>query len=778
MPYDYHNLTPSHSSFSTSNHHPRNTPPSRGMYQHTDLLSLVPPQETPPKKKAPSKRNHNHLGAPSTAGSHPGGKRMSGNENVSGDTDGDSDAGDASSTQEDEDADDENDDDEEEPAVDSPASVNRKRKYSYTDPHNQSGAVFKEPTTSENLIDDISALNGITESTVHPAGRISKQRTYSMASTNTVQSSVASEFDDGVITETDDDPDYPCKKVARGLSTSDMFVELQSNGSVSEEPDSETVIEDLNADADGLDMTEGNEDNGGDHNSLPVDETPVLSEEDDEEIEEVEAQELAREFEIEGPDFLVDVAGSPGVPLESDHSIYDGLLSDEDCVGEPGLPNGIDPLQWNDLSGLLYYDSLVNDNLFSVPASREESPRSPTPRPVRVKSPLMDPEVFHSDEWSDGDEDIPVDPDLDNPFFEMHDLAVRHMVNNANNQHWDPTWMASEDENVWKAFESGDSSGEESESNDAARESDQGTEVEEEDYDSDATDLDDDLPTPTPQKDSKLKRLPSPTPKPQILRRDPANKNGPLLGSWIADPDRPICIIDGTKKTILIPASTKRFSLGSDSSYPDPYTFDENDFDACAFSYGANNPTLSGSSGVAGDCMNGDAICGPTEAFDPSTDFLDFDDLLKTEYDDANEDSVDEEEQMLSIEDVLALSESEDDGDNEDQSDFNLTPIARKTSDIIAGDNADAEAMLTRWDSVSVTAFRKRQQQHKQRLSGTRNKGALKGKLTVSDTAMTPARRRKLKATNQKPIPMNSNRRNKKDDTQWSTTLPPLFEAI
>jgi len=400
---------------------------------------------------------------------------MSGSDNVSGETDSDSDTDDASSTQEDEDADDEN----EEPAVDSPASVNKKRKYSYTDTHNQSGAVFKEPT-----IDNISALNGTPESIVHPAGHISKQRTYSMASTNTVQPSIVSEFDDGAITETDDEPDYPCKKAAHRLSTSDVFVKFQSNGSVSEEPDSETIIEDLNADGDS-DMTEGGEDAGGDdidHNSL-LNDTPVLSEEDDEEIEEVEAQELAREFELEGPDFIADVAGSPGLPLESEYSIYDGLLSDEDCVGEPGLSHGVDPLQWSDLSGLLYYDSLVNDNLFSLPASREESPSSPTPCPVRVKSPVMNPEALHSDEWSDNDEDIPADPDLDNPFFEMHDPAVRHMVNNANN-HWDPIWMASEDENVWQAFESGDSSGEEGEPNDKAGESEQGTE---DDYDCEST---------------------------------------------------------------------------------------------------------------------------------------------------------------------------------------------------------------------------------------------------------------------------------------------------
>lgn len=230
---------------------------------------------------------------------------------------------------------------------------------------------------------------------------------------------------------------------------------------------------------------------------------------------------------------------------------------------------------------------------------------------------------------------------------------------------------------------------------------------------------------------------------------------------------------------MLIPASTKRFSLDSDASYHDMFTFhDESDFDNGAFSYGANNPTLTGGEG---GYMNGDVICGPPEAFNPSTDFLDFDDLLKNEYDDVNEDSVDEEEQMLSIEDVLALSETEDEGDNEDQQDASFIPTARKASDAMVGNNSDAEAMFNRWEYVSVTAFRKRQQQHKQRLSGqagNRNRGALKGKLTMNDTTMTPARRRKSRSTNQKPIQMNNSRKGRKDDTQWSSNLPPLFEAV
>lgn len=209
------------------------------------------------------------------------------------------------------------------------------------------------------------------------------------------------------------------------------------------------------------------------------------------------------------------------------------------------------------------------------------------------------------------------------------------------------------------------------------------------------------------------------------------------------------------------------------------FTVDESDYDPAGYSYGVNNPTYSGMNGGAVGYMNGGATCAPSSVFNPSTDFLDFDDLLKNEYGEANEDSVDEEEQMLSIEDVLTLSESEDEGDNGDQSDNNSTPIARRNNDV-TGTASDAEAMLNRWDYVSVTAFRKRQQQHKQRLSGQvgKNRGALKGKLTVNDTTMAPARRRKVRSTTQKPVPMNNNRKSRKDDTQWSSTLPPLFEAV
>lgn len=429
-----------------------------------DLLSLVPPQEVPKKKKAPRKRNHNHLGAPSPSDSHSGGKRKTRNDKTGGSSDKESsDADDSSSTQDDEDADDENDEDDEEPAVSSPVRVNRKRKYSLLCADNISGAPCKSISRSD-IVDDVSG-NGTTTSTIHSAGHIQKRRSYSATSTNTVQSTV-SEADDAIVTETDEELGYSRKKAAHQLSRCDDFAKCQTSGNASEECGSETVNDGFSDN----DLAEMNGDDDIDDNSLSADDISVLYEEDDEDIEAVEAQELAREFELEGPDF---VTSSLQLPVENDLSIYDGLLSDIDCVGEPGLPGPSDHLQWTDLSGLLYYDSLVNDNLFSVPVSPVDSP---TPRPTLEKSSYLGPEVFHSDEWSDDDDfDETLDPELDNPFFELHDPAVQHMINNNG---WDPSWNDSEEsDDCWKHCVTGESSSGESDSNEG------GDEEVSEDYD-------------------------------------------------------------------------------------------------------------------------------------------------------------------------------------------------------------------------------------------------------------------------------------------------------
>ena len=87
--------------------------------------------------------------------------------------------------------------------------------------------------------------------------------------------------------------------------------------------------------------------------------------------------------------------------------------------------------------------------------------------------------MFHSDEWSDDDDfDETLDPELDNPFFEMHDPAVQHMINNNG---WDPSWNDSEEsDDCWKHCVTGESSSGESDTNEQG---DREASEKEDDYD-------------------------------------------------------------------------------------------------------------------------------------------------------------------------------------------------------------------------------------------------------------------------------------------------------
>lgn len=305
--------------------------------------------------------------------------------------------------------------------------------------------------------------------------------------------------------------------------------------------------------------------------------------------------------------------------------------------------------------------------------------------------------------------------------------------------------------------------------------------------------MEENLPLPTPRKDSKLRRLSVSSPAPQVLHRDPTNRDGPFLGSWIADSDRPICIIDGNRKTILLPPCPKRFSMDSDSSshHLMPLIEDsEPDFDVFAMApFNRNmqyhNPTLTGLTGGAGGYLGGTDIFGPPEAFGQPVE-AQFDDFLRAEYGDAaneGEESLDEGEHILTMEDMLNLSSDDDEDEDEDAElvellDISASPVSSKKN--LVGNGSDAEATLTRWDLVSVTAFRKRQQLHKQRLadqspSSNRGKNALK-RLTVSDTTMTPARRRK-KVISGVGSPTIGNRKKARKE-EWNYKLSPLFEGL
>jgi hypothetical protein len=257
---------------------------------------------------------------------------------------------------------------------------------------------------------------------------------------------------------------------------------------------------------------------------------------------------------------------------------------------------------------------------------------------------------------------------------------------------------------------------------------------------------------PMPRHASKLRRVSvssTTAVRPQIID---TNNDGPELCSWVADPSRPICVIEGTKQTFLVPDAYRFSSVngrtGSTSS--DQWIPMEGESESEQSTAPLQfDPTLTGLTGVEGGVLNGSDILGPPEAFYP---FMSepgdiFSDLFNEEdYD------VDEFEAGLEIGDFLDLSSAEEgasDGGN---------LAADGLSDDCAEDGEEEEEecapnpdtnvdMLSIWDKVSVTAFRKRQIQHSQKLSALQygGTGYHKGKEGRLSETITPTKKRRVR---------------------------------
>lgn len=161
------------------------------------------------------------------------------------------------------------------------------------------------------------------------------------------------------------------------------------------------------------------------------------------------------------------------------------------------------------------------------------------------------------------------------------------------------------------------------------------------------------------------------------------------------------------------------------------------------------DPTFGGMTGGDGGFMNGAQIIGPPEAF-MNMDVVDdakFMEVLDEYMSDGTPDESDSEgADILRLDDLLDISEDED----AEMSDTSMGTARRnsmsETQSQYQPDN-EAEAMLSRWDQVSVTAFRKRQIAHQQRLNqrGGNSPGQRSRKLVGPDTTMTPIRKRRIK---------------------------------
>ena len=264
------------------------------------------------------------------------------------------------------------------------------------------------------------------------------------------------------------------------------------------------------------------------------------------------------------------------------------------------------------------------------------------------------------------------------------------------------------------------------------------------------------MPTPRGKSILRLVSRSSQEPEsPQIVHIDGASR--PRLGSWVADPNHPICVVEGSKKTFLIPKGKQvtvdeTNSSGSVSNFMVMMAEESESENSPGFlDY---NPTLGGLTGGDGLFLNGADILGPPEAFYPH--FNEEGELIAGGL---GGEGLDEYEANLKIADFLELSSDEDGNENTDN-DFSAGHLGLVLMDGACDEpDADGECipstelpaqMLSRWDKVSVTAFRKRQIQHAQKMAdlhGNRNSSPTTGyghQKKLGET-ITPTRKKKGK---------------------------------
>ncbi|KAI9800512.1 MAG: hypothetical protein M1825_004060 [Sarcosagium campestre] len=241
---------------------------------------------------------------------------------------------------------------------------------------------------------------------------------------------------------------------------------------------------------------------------------------------------------------------------------------------------------------------------------------------------------------------------------------------------------------------------------------------------------------------------------------------GPSLGSWVADPSKPIAVLDNSgKRMIIFPAQTVRNEtnpafgapMSSDSSvavspmHVPIQMSDDSDVDQSDFSrpaYMASMPPLSSSAynrtlggllqGVPGnEYLMGGQILGPPEAFYPFMDIGVDGTMQPMEDDDATES--DDPEETLNVLDFIDFgngsSAEEDNGKGNDDQDEEgtlappATPVDNAMPTLPPIENASgvgvsepaalrsetnsANDMLSHFDRGVVTAFRRNQNRHK-----------------------------------------------------------------
>ncbi|KAI5841137.1 hypothetical protein DFP73DRAFT_136051 [Morchella snyderi] len=678
--------------------------------------------------KTPYTRRHHGKSSGLVSGSKGGSGKdgRNGGKNGNGGNQGQSDNGSESSCSQDDEEEDEEEDedeeDEEEPAVSDPVRVNDGNETAIVDKsflgHPARATIS---TVKESLKGD------------HRTGSNLKKRAFSMTEKDVRRDDTDLDVDRDAENESGNESDYPRKRIATELSNTNGILTYHS--APPSVVTTDTTPYDL-ADLDDLDDL------------------------DDEDILDDEESALIQEFEANGCDTPVDLSTHNTIFREyGDEDPTDpNLITAEELED---LDNEVFGVGWGDPNA--FHDiSLANDftsfsdpfadiqldyGLFPESISEMSGAEFSTPFDTPNYTPRgsfsgIFSEADTPDNSTESDDDDDDDDDFNQlaesvPYFERKDPALKHIVDTAG----EGGWADDSDEEhglSWKLFFSkGEVNGGKSEED---SETDEG----------ETTDEEEDLPMPTPRSKSMLRRASVSSvgsSRPQVVHIDNTS-GGPTVASWVADPNRTICVIDGSKKTFLLPGASRGYEFNTGGADVSRLMLEESESEKSTDPIGYN-PTLGGFIGDDGLFLDGNDILGPEALYDNLEidgifDLGDLDRGITT-----NDDEIDEFEQDLQITDFLDFSTDDADGETHDDNSDGDDDDAYNDDgdDECIGAVENSEDMLARWDQVAVTSFRKRQMQHSQGniLSNNPATSHKIGDRRLSQT-ITPARKKKVRS--------------------------------
>lgn len=274
----------------------------------------------------------------------------------------------------------------------------------------------------------------------------------------------------------------------------------------------------------------------------------------------------------------------------------------------------------------------------------------------------------------------------------------------------------------------------------------------------------------------------TPTPRKRLPPTPPGYRWGPHMGSWIADPTKPIAIVDstGTKVVVFPPQRPKKpnqvfASLGSSASsahssprfsVPQLATaVDDSEIEQSARSsqdpvspmFGSSpNLMMSGllNVGPSNEQLPGGQVLGPPEAFFPFTNFDAGGNVIMDEDEDEDEDD------LLNLNDFIDFGEDTDDSATEgplnephspSTSSVTSTVSAPLKPETTSSGKPSTPTLMDHLDKGVITAFRRSQynqktaQRHPSDGSLQRANPAFKGgRHAAADVPLSPLKKRRL----------------------------------